>query len=35
MSTSATAITYEIIHDERAKKDLSSIGTVSHELSHQ
>ncbi|MGQ9801855.1 MAG: M1 family aminopeptidase [Candidatus Saccharicenans sp.] len=34
-STSATAMTYEIIHDEKAEKDFSSIGIVSHELAHQ
>ncbi|MBC7350390.1 MAG: HEAT repeat domain-containing protein [Candidatus Aminicenantes bacterium] len=34
-STSATAMTYAIIHDEKAEKDFSSIGIVSHELAHQ
>jgi len=34
-STSATAMTYQIIHDEKAEKDFSSIGIVSHELAHQ
>jgi len=34
-STSATAMTYKIIHDEKAEKDFSSIGIVSHELAHQ
>jgi len=34
-STSATAMTYRIIHDEKAEKDFSSIGIVSHELAHQ
>ncbi|HEK86169.1 MAG: M1 family aminopeptidase [Candidatus Saccharicenans sp.] len=34
-STSATAMTYEIIHDEKAEKDFPSIGIVSHELAHQ
>jgi aminopeptidase N len=33
--TSATSMTDRIIHDERAEKDYSSIGIVSHELSHQ
>ncbi len=34
-STSATAMTHRIIHDERAEQDFSSIGIVSHELAHQ
>ena len=34
-STSATAMTHRIIHDERAALDYSSIGIVSHELAHQ
>ncbi len=34
-STSATAMTYRIIHDEKAEKDFSSIDIVSHELAHQ
>ena len=34
-STSATAMTHRIIHDERAEQDYSSIGIVSHELAHQ
>ena len=34
-STSATAMTHRIIHDERAAQDYSSIGIVSHELAHQ
>ncbi|MFO7865621.1 MAG: M1 family aminopeptidase [Desulfatiglandaceae bacterium] len=34
-STSATAMTYRILHDEKAHKDFSSIGIVSHELAHQ
>ncbi|MFO7980563.1 MAG: M1 family aminopeptidase [Candidatus Aminicenantes bacterium] len=34
-STSATAMTYRILHDEKAHQDFSSIGIVSHELAHQ
>ena len=34
-STSATAMTYRIIHDEKADQDWPSIGIVSHELAHQ
>jgi aminopeptidase N len=34
-STSATAMTHRILHDERAAQDYSSIGIVSHELAHQ
>ncbi|MBD3412802.1 MAG: aminopeptidase [Candidatus Aminicenantes bacterium] len=34
-STSATAMTYRILHDEKAHEDFSSIGIVSHELAHQ
>lgn len=34
-STSATAMTYRILHNEKAHKDFSSIGIVSHELAHQ
>lgn len=34
-STTATAMTHAIMHDERADQDYSSIGIVSHELAHQ
>ncbi len=34
-STTATAMTHAIMHDERAEQDYTSIGIVSHELAHQ
>ena len=34
-STTATAMGQRIIHDEKAEKDYSNIGIVSHELAHQ
>ena len=34
-STTATAMGQRIIHDEKAEKDFSNIGIVSHELAHQ
>lgn len=34
-STSASAMGQRIMHDEKAEKDFSNIGIVSHELAHQ